>query len=324
MAVGRKRKTDRHMPARVYRSRGAWFYASKDGPWIPLGKTEPDALRRYAEIMESGPMRPLMRDLLQRYRKEELPKKAPKTRAGQEPQLDEIERVFGHIAIEDMTQDGVQEWMDAQPAPISANRKLALLSHVFARAMSSRWKLARENPCVGIDKHREKPRTRYVEDHELMAVYERANAGTRVAMALAYLTGQRQADLLKLRRAQVLADGIHFRQGKTGKQLTVEWSDALRWAMQQANELPAEGRSSMFVICRADGQPYSSSGFQTNWQKLMKRCLVEKVIGERFTFHDLRAKAGSDAKNGKLLGHSDQRLFERVYRRKAELVMPTR
>lgn len=322
MAMGRKRKTDRDMPARVYQSHGAWYLACKDGPWVRLGVEKHEALKRYAELMQAGPQLPLMRDLLARYLKQEMPLKAPKTRAGQEKQLETIGLIFGHMPIEDVTRDHVQDWIDQQDARISANRQLALLSHVFTKAI--RWKLAKVNPCRGVEKNTEKPRTRYVTDAEFMAVYERAGEATKVMMALALLTGQRQADLLKLRRSKVQAEGLHFQQGKTGKQLIVEWSDALRWVMQEAGALPAEGRSSMFVVCRPDGQPYSSSGFQTNWQKLMAKCMADEIIGERFTFHDLRAKAGSDAKNGRLLGHADQRLFERVYRRKAELVAPVR
>lgn len=43
---------------------------------------------------------------------------------------------------------------------------------------------------------------------------------------------------------------------------------------------------------------------------------------DRFTFHDLRAKAGSDSVDGKLLGHADQRTLNRHYRRKPEVVTP--
>ena len=49
------------------------------------------------------------------------------------------------------------------------------------------------------------------------------------------------------------------------------------------------------------------------------------LLAERFTFHDIRAKAGSDIDaESRLLGHLDKRTFHRVYRRKAELVNPVR
>jgi len=57
----------------------------------------------------------------------------------------------------------------------------------------------------------------------------------------------------------------------------------------------------------------------------MNRALKEGVIKTRFTFHDLRAKAGSDA-NGNaqaLLGHASA-ATKRVYERKAAKVRPIR
>ena len=46
---------------------------------------------------------------------------------------------------------------------------------------------------------------------------------------------------------------------------------------------------------------------------------------ERFTFHDLRAKAGSESDNPtELLAHDDPRTTNRVYRRKPRRVRPVR
>lgn len=44
----------------------------------------------------------------------------------------------------------------------------------------------------------------------------------------------------------------------------------------------------------------------------------------RWTFNDLRAKAGSESKDWRILGHLDQRTFERVYNRLPRKVAPTR
>jgi integrase len=60
----------------------------------------------------------------------------------------------------------------------------------------------------------------------------------------------------------------------------------------------------------------------------MKRVLRETKVKERFTEHDLRAKASSDADSDefaqKLLTHSNIEITKRVYRRKAEKIVPLR
>ena len=50
------------------------------------------------------------------------------------------------------------------------------------------------------------------------------------------------------------------------------------------------------------------------------------AIKERFTFQDLRAKAGSDAEDNaqKLLGHANAATTKRVYERKPAKVNPIR
>jgi hypothetical protein len=60
------------------------------------------------------------------------------------------------------------------------------------------------------------------------------------------------------------------------------------------------------LVCNLQGKPFTESGFRSNWHQLMQAGLkgrkktngavdFEPVIKEAFTFHDLRAKSGSDA-----------------------------
>jgi len=60
------------------------------------------------------------------------------------------------------------------------------------------------------------------------------------------------------------------------------------------------------------------------WQRFMDRVLSETKVTERFTEHDLRAKAGSDEgsleKARALLQHADSRTTLRIYRRRPEVM----
>ncbi len=62
------------------------------------------------------------------------------------------------------------------------------------------------------------------------------------------------------------------------------------------------------------------------WARFMDRLLAETKVTERFTEHDLRAKAGSDAETLEqaqaLLAHASPATTKRIYRRKAEVVAP--
>jgi integrase len=56
--------------------------------------------------------------------------------------------------------------------------------------------------------------------------------------------------------------------------------------------------------------------------------MKETKVTERFTEHDIRAKAASDAESLEhaqaLLSHADSRTTKRIYRRKPERVKPVR
>ena len=59
-------------------------------------------------------------------------------------------------------------------------------------------------------------------------------------------------------------------------------------------------------------------------QRLMKKALAEGSLKERYTFHDLRGKTGSESEDERLLGHNDTRTLRRHYQRKPMRVTPLR
>jgi len=84
--------------------------------------------------------------------------------------------------------------------------------------------------------------------------------------------------------------------------------------------------SAVYIIANERGQAYTSNGFKSNWQRLMNKAIETGAIKNRFTFHDLRAKAGSDAVGNaqELLGHASAATTKKVYERKPTKVRPIR
>jgi hypothetical protein len=52
------------------------------------------------------------------------------------------------------------------------------------------------------------------------------------------------------------------------------------------------------------------------WNRVITKALEQGLIAERFTFHDIRAKAGTDTEDDNLLGHQDPRTLARHYKRR--------
>ena len=344
-----KRKAEnRPLPSRWTHQHGAYYYlvppaqrAAWDGKtWFLLGKTLPEAYQTWAERIAAPDRITTIGALLDRYSLEVVPTKAPKTQTENRRQIASLRAVFGAVALADLEPQHVYQYVDRRSAKVAAHREVEVLSHAFTKAVQ--WGLLRAHPFKGeVRLEGEKPRTRYVEDWELLEVLalpsrrKKGSAGMIQAyLRLKLLTGLRQRDLLLLTVSDLKDDGVHVTPSKTagttGKRLIYEWTPELRAAVDAA--LAIRPALSPFLFCNRFGAGFVNEAkgdahdWNNMWQKFMARVLKETAVKERFTEHDLRAKVGSDAESleraRQLLAHSDSRMTERVYRRKPERIKP--
>lgn len=217
----------------------------------------------------------------------------------------------------------IREYMDirGQTAKVRANREKALLSHMFNKAREWGYTAA-QNPCQGVKGFREAGRDRYVTDDEFSRVKGHAHHTVADAMDLALLTGQRPADVLKLRRTDVRDGALWIVQNKTGARLGIEVTGELAALLERINSRPKRAISP-FIIQDEDGQPLSQFALRSRFDK------ARRAAGVSFQFRDLRAKAATDtgdlAHSQKLLAHKNRDMTEHYVRqRKGERVKPLR
>jgi integrase len=319
----------RTLPPRVYFKHGAFHYVTlPDRKWIRLGKSESEMYAALAKIKAIDAGAGTMLEYFDRYEKEVIPTKAPRTQLDNLSEIKNLKQAFGKMLPENIKPKHIYAYMDARGASAKtrANREKSLLSNVFSFMI--RWGIVEINPCREVKNFKETPRDRYVEDWEYQAVFSLASSVMQAAMELTAIGGMRQGDILKLKYEDLTETGVPIKQGKTKKRQIFEWTPALREAIKLARSQKRRADSIIYIIANERGQKYTSTGFGSNWQKLMNKALKLGVIKERFTFHDLRAKAGSDSDSDEeaktLLGHSDAATTKRVYRRKPEKVRPIR
>lgn len=175
-----------------------------------------------------------------------------------------------------------------------ANREKAFISRVF------RWGYERGmvnmNPCKGVKQFKEQTRTTYIFDKQYDALYSVAPTVVKVAMELAYLCVARQADVLSMKKMQLLENGIMIQQSKTGVAQIKAWGPRLKAAIALAGTLPINaGMSSIFVLHQASGAGYTRDGFNSRWMKAKQEAKDKfPELDFNFTFHDLKAKGISD------------------------------
>lgn len=304
----------------MYLKHGAYYYVTREYKWIRLSDDKAIAFAKWAEIegetpRQSGSEKPppgSMSALIDKYMIEVAPKKSKATYTGNLMEAKNLKEVFGKMLVLEIRPMHVAKYLDVRgvKAPIRANREVSLLSHIFSYAM--RWGQLDKNPCLGVAKHPEKGRDRYITDQEFEAVKQIASELISTVMDFAYITALRKGDILNLRLDKITDEGILIIQSKTGAKQLYEWSPGLREVVRRAQALKRPIRG-LYLFCTRQGQPYSDTGFKAMWNRVQLKWAAQG--GQRFTFHDIRAKALTDAKRlgldtQSLAGHATSAMTE--------------
>ena len=170
--------------------------------------------------------------------------------------MKELLPVFGQVKLESIHPKHVRTYLDRRTKKISGNREIAVLSAIFNRARE--WGYTRAaNPCAGVRRNAERG-TRPGQVHHRRGVsadfYTAADAVLRDAMALAYYTGQRVSDVLKIRRTDIRDGALWIKQGKTSKTLRIAVEGELRRTIE---EITARGVVGIYLLTTPKGERVS-------------------------------------------------------------------
>ncbi len=115
-------------------------------------------------------------------------------------------------------------------------------------------------------------------------------------MELAYLCCARQADVLSMKKSQIMEEGILIKQSKTSVAQIKGWSPRLAAVISMAGELNLKPcMSSIFIIYQLNGSGYTRDGFNSRWSAAREEARIKfPDLLFDFTFHDLKAKGVSD------------------------------
>lgn len=343
--MGRRSARPGAIPRLRERKRGKvtyYFYDTGEKPRreIPLGRSRPEALVRWAELESNNTVAAAavtMKDGILLYRQRVIPRKSPGTQVANNRELVKIEHFFckNPAPIAKVRPLHIRQFLDWRTkhgtvATTAANREKALLSHMWNRWRE--WGLTdAENPCKGVAGYTEAGRDVYVENDMFEAVKKVADEPLRDALDLAYLTGQRPADTLGFNRRDVREGFLHIGQRKTGAKLRIAIEGELAVVLERIAERKKGYKlAHTALVVDERGQPLSKNQLRYRFDHAREKAKVPKAA---FQFRDLRAKAGTDKAESagdirqaqKQLGHSSVTMTEVYVRaRKGDKVTPTR
>lgn len=317
--MGRARTVNRGkaLPRGLQIKGGRYYHVTTTAPrkWTALGADRLAALLAWARIegTEPDPEARTFEVVATKYRRDVLPGKAPRTQRDNITELQRLEAVFGSVQIDSIKPHHVRQYLDkrGEQAKARANREKALLSHIFNKAREWGYTDA-PNPCQGVKGFTESGRDRYVTDAEFLAVREAAHPTVQDAMDLALLTGQRPADVLKIKRADLRDGALWITQNKTGTKRAIEITGELHQVIKRITGRPRV-QVSAYLIQDDGGQPISATTLRSRFDK------ARRTAGVHFQFRDIRAKTASDtgdlAHSQTLLGHKKRDMTEHYVRR---------
>lgn len=302
---------------------------------LPLGTDLNEAKTKWAELeaKRGKPVDPkTVAAVFKRYVKEVLGTKSPRTQKDYLSAIEVLTKVFGAVAIDAIRPVHVRQYLDKRSAKVRGNREIAVLSTVLSHARA--WGMTdKPNACMGVSRNKETPRTFYADDEVWGVVYAAACSELQDAMDLAYLTGQRPADVRKMRWSDIKGGALEVRQGKTDKMLRilVEHEGQRTGLGLLIDRLRERKVAGMTLVSTASGARLTEAALRHRWG--MARDAATKARPEmaerirQFQFRDIRPKAASETDldhASRLLGHTKQQITRTVYRRVGETVLPTK
>jgi len=178
-------------------------------------------------------------------------------------------------------------------------------------------------------------RTIYVTDAMYDAVHASASAPLRDAMDLAYLTGQRPADALRVSEHDIIEGRLIVTQAKTRQPLRIVIAGKLAVLIERIRTRKADLNVVIAgLLANTNGKRITASVLRNYFNRASElAALTHPDLAESigaFHFYDLRAKAADDTNDlrgeqaaSNLLGHDSVKTTQRHYLRRCKVVGST-
>jgi integrase len=347
--MGRKPTKNLNLPSRMRARPKAggiiWYYYDAGGKprrEIPLGSDYILAVKKWAELEADGQKRASQETtfpaLWAKYAREVLPTLAASTQRVHQSDVKNLLAFFGQppAPLEQIRPLHIRqflEWLKAKPT--TANRAKRLFSTLWNHARGWGW-TDLQNPCQGIRGLTEGKRDVYVTDEIFRLVYQAASQPIKDAMDLAYLTGQRPGDVLKMTERDIQDNALPIHQGKTGARVRIKIEGALAEVLARIKTRKAGFKVwHAAILVGEHGKPLTVATLRNGFTDARNTAIAAHPDHadqiKAFWFRDLRAKAADDkadqageSEAQKLLGHTDGRTTSKHYLRRGKLVGPTR
>lgn len=299
------------LPAKLHLKHGRYYYVHQN-KWHPLERDYSESLILYARLIAAPSDK--MPSIIDRAMSEIEPRLSANSVDSYRIAAEKLKKTLAEFSADQVRPMHVAQILDHYRAkPGTANVIRNVLKQVFERAVI--WGVVDSNPVQFVKRAKTQARDRYITDDEFRKIRENASPTLACIMDILYATGQRIGDIRQLKLADISDDGISIVQEKTKHRMTIAMSPELADAIRRAKTLHRSVKGMTLFHTRA-GQVISYSTIRTMWGRATEKAGITDA-----NIHDIRAKAGTDAKtqgidSKKLLGHTTDQSHNRYIRNK--------
>jgi integrase len=315
--MGRKRRSNKHLPERMRLSHGQYYltrYVDGIQKWISLGKDYASASARYAElegIDDKGDPEKKFSELANRFEVDCCPRYSDNSQRSYRSWLKPLRAVFDPVPIADIRQMDAARYLDESKHQVSANRQISLLSVMLNEAV--RWGWIENNPLRHMRKHKEVERRRYLSDEELQLLVDAADFQMSRLIRVAYLTALRKSDIVAIQWKDLRDGALYVVQQKTKTPVAFSLDGELGRLFHELRT--CRKVLSPHVFTNKHNTNVSDRTVDTDWWRVRDKSGVEDVV-----FHDLRRKRLTDLTTShgeqfaqRVAGHKDRKSTARYY-----------
>lgn len=326
---------------RVKKSGVTYYYFDAGGKprkEIALGPDYVKAVAHWAELTQrESTIVPTFEALADRFEREHIPALGKRTQQVYRADLKHLRQFFAGAPLAEIKSRHVGMLLDTHKAhPTTANRLKRLFNSMFN--LGKRWGYAEGvNPADGIRGLKVVVVKRHVQTDTYSAVWECAGQPLRDAMDLAYLTGQRPADTLKMSELDLIDGTLCVTQNKTEAALRIEVTGEFAALIVRIQARKATHKVwTASLVVNEHGKAFTAQMLRLHFAKAKATAIAThpKQAAEikKFWFTKLRSKAATDVATARgttaaseLLGHATEATTKAHYIEKtAKSVRPTR
>lgn len=307
----------RALPRWMHEKHGA-YYLVRNNKWTRLAVNLHDALVEYARLT-TGPDKAALGELVSKALADMKLTVSPSTFKNYKSCSRRVLESFAEFTPQQVRPHHIARFLDdCKSTPSMANLLHSFLRNVFKRAV--RWGVIESDPTRDIEQFKTEGRDRLISDDEWKKIKEHASPTLSCLMDMAYLTGQRIGDVMKIRYADITGEGLFVKQDKTKARQLIVMTPDLESAIKAAKAIHQSVKG-LTLFHKRDGSPLAYNTIYGHWRRACEAAGIEAVGKSGVHFHDIRANAATDADEAgmdsrSLLGHTTEGSHQRYLRSK--------